>query len=94
MAPTMASELVLPDFSRPFEIETNASGQDMEVVLSQNGHPIAYINKPFADVHRGLSTYVKELLVVLLAVKKWSHNLKARPFIIHMDHQSHKHLLK
>ncbi|XP_070017246.1 uncharacterized mitochondrial protein AtMg00860-like [Nicotiana sylvestris] len=37
--------LALPDFSREFQVETDASGQGIRAILSQRGHPIAYYSK-------------------------------------------------
>lgn len=37
--------LAIPDFSKTFLIETDACGERIRVVLMQEGHPIAYINK-------------------------------------------------
>lgn len=59
----------------------------------QEGHPIAFIGKAVAPKHLGLSTYEKELMAVVYAVKKWGHYLLGRYFIIRTDHFSLKYLL-
>lgn len=38
--------------------------------------------------HQALSIYEKEMLAVLLAVKKWYAYMVGRPFLICTDHQS------
>lgn len=40
-------------------------------VLQQEGHPIAYLSKALGTQTKGLSTYEKEYLVIVLAVKQW-----------------------
>lgn len=64
------SFLGLLDFSQPFVVETDASGVGMEVVLTQQNHPIAFFNKPFCTKLLHSSTYVRELATIMVAVKK------------------------
>lgn len=60
--------LALPNFDEEFVIETNASRFGIGAVLQQKGHPIAFLSKTLASKHQALSTYEKELLVVVLAL--------------------------
>lgn len=69
-AMTKAPVLALPDFSKPFVIESDASGMGMGVVLQQGGHPIAYISKAFSSSTSSLSVYGRELLAITFAVSK------------------------
>jgi hypothetical protein len=66
-----APGLALPDFSKQFYIETDASSDGVGVVLMQDSHPIAFISKALGPRLRGLSTYEKECIDILLAVEQW-----------------------
>ncbi|CAL1379503.1 unnamed protein product [Linum trigynum] len=88
-----AHVLALPDFSRPFVLETNACGVGVGAVLSQGGRPLAYFSKALCVKNQGLSTYEKEYLAVLLAVDHWRHYLEGRTFTILTDHESLKFLM-
>ena len=41
--------LTLPDFQKPFEIETDASDYAIGAVLTQHGHPMAYHSETLSD---------------------------------------------
>jgi hypothetical protein len=86
--------LALPDFSLPFHIETDACFTGIGVVLLQNGHPLAYISKALGPRSKGLSTYEKEYLAILVDVDQWRHYLLHSEIFIHTDQQSLVHLIE
>ncbi|GJV14756.1 putative mitochondrial protein [Tanacetum coccineum] len=85
--------LQMPDFSKTFVIETDASRLGIGVVLQQDNHPIAFLSKTLAPKHHTLSTYEKEFLSVIHALDKWRGYLLDRHFITKTDHFSLKYLL-
>lgn len=91
----MCTTLVLrmPDFTKPFVVETDACHTGIGVVLMQEGQPIAYFSKAFAPKNMGLSTYEKELLAVVAATQKWRGYLLGCTFIIKTDQQAICYLL-
>lgn len=84
---------VLPDFTKPFTLETDASGTDFRVVLMQEGRPMAYMSKILCQRNQVLSFYEMEYLAVLMGIQKWRHYLQGRRFTIKTDQQSLKYLL-
>jgi hypothetical protein len=86
--------LALPDFSKPFCIETDALACGVGVVLMQDHHPIACVSKALGLKMRGMSTYEKEYVAILLAVEHWRSYLHVGEFIISTDKISLAHLNK
>ena len=63
--------LRLPDLTKDFVIEINASKNGIRGVLMQEGHPLAYFSKKLGPKMQFASTYVRELLALTEAMAKW-----------------------
>jgi len=89
---TKTSILALPNFTKTFEIECDASNIGIEAILLQEGHPIAYFSEKLKGSHLNYSTYNKELYALVKALQNWQHYLFPKEFVIHSDHESLKYL--
>ena len=86
--------LALPDFDKPFVVECDASGRGVGAILMQQGRAIAYHSQALKGKNLALSTYEKELLALVIAMKRWIAYLVGRPFTVNTDQQSLKYLLE
>lgn len=84
--------LALPDFTKKFQLQTDASDNGVGAVLLQDGHPLAFISKALGPRSRGLSTYEKEYLAILIAVDQWRSYLQHSEFTIFTDQRSLMHI--
>lgn len=87
-----APVLALPDFGKPFQLQTDASDSGVGAVLLQDGHPLAFVSKSLGLCTRTLSTYEKEFLAILVAVEQWWSYLQHSEFTIYTDQRSLMHI--
>jgi RNase H-like domain found in reverse transcriptase/Reverse transcriptase (RNA-dependent DNA polymerase) len=87
--------LQMPDQTKPFDIETDASKYALGAVLSQkdsngNSHPVAYLSKSFTPTQRNYEIHDRELLAIITALEEWRHYLEGAPhqITIRTDHKN------
>ena len=84
--------LALPDFNKTFEIECDALGIGIGVVLMQDKRSIAFFSEKLGGAALNHPTYDNELNALVRALETWQHYLWPKEFVIHTDHESLKHL--
>ena len=63
--------LALPDYSKVFIVEVDASKGGIGTILIQDGHPLAFLSKQLSPKKQQLSIYDRKMLAILQAIKKW-----------------------
>jgi hypothetical protein len=81
-----APVLHLPEFTKSFIMDCDASGSGFGVVLHQDNGPIAFFSRPFATWHLKLVAYERELIGLVQAVRHWRPYLWGRRFLVRTDH--------
>ena len=90
---TTAPVLSLPDFTKQFILDTDASDSGIGAVLSQKQHDgsecvIAYASRVLSKPERRYCVTRKELLAVVYFIKYFRPYLLGKPFVLRTDHGS------
>lgn len=82
----------MPNFTKTFEIECDASGIGIGGVLMQEGKPVAYFSEKLGGAQLNHPVYDKELYALVSVLETWPHYLWPREYVIHPDHEALKYL--
>jgi RNase H-like domain found in reverse transcriptase len=87
--------LLMPDQSKPFQIESDASKVETGTVPTQldlNGdrHPVSFLSKTFSKTKKKYEIYDRELLGIIQALKEWRHYIQGlgHTTIVYSDHKN------
>ena len=80
--------LSYPDFSKTFEIHTDASLTQLGAVLSQEGKPIAFYSRKLTSPQQKYTTTERELLAIVETLKEFRNILLGQKIIVHTDHKN------
>ena len=88
---TCGPVLKAPDFSKPFEIYTDASEVGIAAVLTQCDEdapkPVAYYSRKLLPRECNYSTIEKELLAIMAALDAFHVYVGFGPVVVHSDHR-------
>ena len=77
-----------PDFSKEFEIHTDASQLQIGAVIAQEGKPIAFYSRRLTDCQTRYTTTERELLAILETLKEFRNILLGQKIVVHTDHKN------
>ena len=80
--------MILPDFTKPFQVNCDASGEAIGAMLSQDDRLVSYYSENLNDTRRNYSSYEKEFYAIVQALKKWRHYLMSREFVLYFDNHA------
>jgi hypothetical protein len=87
---TIAKEVVLayPDFSKTFEIYTDASTMQLGAVITQDNRPIAFFSWKLSETQRKYSVTEIELLAIVETLKESKGMLQGQSIKVYTDHKN------
>jgi hypothetical protein len=85
----IAKERVLayPDFSKPFEIFTDASSTQLGAVITQDKRPIAFFSRKLSKTQQKYSVTEIELLAIVETLKEFKGMMWGQNIMVHTDHK-------
>ncbi len=78
--------MAYPDFSKIFEIYTDASGKQLGAVITQDNRPIAFFSWKLSKMQRNYSITKIELLAIVKTLKEFKEMLWGQQIKVFTDH--------
>jgi hypothetical protein len=87
---TIAKEVVLayPDFTKPFEIYTDASTMQLGSVITQGNRPIMFFSRKLSVMQTKYSVTEMELLAIVETLKEFQGMLSGQTIKVYTDHKN------
>ena len=76
-----------PDYSKPFQIYTDASDYQLGAAMIQNEKPIAYYGKKLTSAQQNYTTTKKELLAIVMTLTTYKIMLIGSWLVVCKDHK-------
>ena len=80
--------LTFPDFSKEFEIHTDASKLQLGACISQEGKPVAFYSRKLQPAQTRYTTTERELLSIVETLKEFRNILLGQKIKVHTDHEN------
>ena len=88
--------LCLPDMSKPFILQTDASAEGLGAILLQETegvkHPVAFASKRLLPREKNYSTIEREAFAIIWGVQKFQNYLIGTHFLLETDHHPLQYL--
>jgi hypothetical protein len=87
---TIAKEVVLayPDFTKPFDIYTDASTKQLGAVITQDNRPIAFFSRKLSGAQSKYTVTELELLAIVETLKEFNGMLWGQRINVYTDHKN------
>ena len=87
---TIAKEVVLayPDFTKPFDIYTDASTKQLSAVITQDNRPIVFFSRKLSGVQSKYTVTKLELRVIVETLKEFKGMLWGQRLNVYTDHKN------
>jgi hypothetical protein len=80
--------LAHPDFTKPFEIYTDASTKQLGAVITQENRPIAFFSRKLSGVQSKYTVTKLELLAIVETLKEFNGMLWGQRINVYTDHKN------
>jgi len=87
---TIAKDVVLayPDYTKVFEVYTDASSTQLGSVITQSNRPLAFFSRKLSETQRKYSVTEIELLAIVETLKEFKGMLWGQQIVVYTDHKN------